>query len=562
MTSAATASPVKVPGIVDTQRPVVILDGVPNPGLLVRKLAVRGPLDERELLIETCGHALSWSRLRQIGRQQAVVAMPLRLQDGSMRWPVLGMGALAAIDQEHDPNRRVLQWRLHDAWTARLSHPLRLSREEAARIIHGDAWDLRSLLELLATAAGLKVSLRLVPHDIAREPVARRVDPDQPLGLILSHLLAEHGLLLQREAHREDGRVYERAWIESVGRGRTIELAWPDAMRSPSPVLRITSRGEPPASRAWEAVAGPWRIESTFTLHPGWDPGLADAALPDAAFSRADNPQFAAYANVYRLWVLNEDGWFARPPYARPTFDLAAFFDDPTIRPQPRALGDCLTLDDAGRPHQPIVQMRLDPGGAWSTYPGAARALDVRAGVYLDDAVLPAGFLAAARAGTVELRVTATLSGPHPVRLIRWQGNPFAGSRPPRRLHAADRFRFARVHEQSIHAQAVREGAATAREADDHDAMTAWLTRQMRHSRLRVDDRAGRASLHLHEAMPLLRIGDVIRRAGGPGVDPHGRPEDGDGRGAVVRRFTCRWPSGHDPRPRSNDIATELELEF
>lgn len=562
MTAAATASPVPVSGIVDVRRPVVLLDGIPEPRLLVRELTVRGPLDERELLIEACGQSMSSSQLRQVGRRQAVVAMPLRLHDGTTRWPVLGVGTLAAINQQQAPDQRAPQWRLHEAWTARLGHPLRRLGHGAAQLRGDASWDVRSLLALLGSAAGLAVSLRLVPDEIGREPASRRVDPDQPLGRIMGDLLAEHGLLLQREAQWEDGRVYERAWVHAARRGRPIELAWADASRSPSPLLRISSRGEPAASRAWEAVAGPWRVESTFTLRPGWDPHLESPTLPDSAFSRADNPDFAACANVYRLWVLNEDGWFTGPPHQQATFDLAAFFADPTIVPQPRTLGDCLTLDDAGLPHRPIVQVRMAADEPWMTYPGIAHILSDRAGVYLDDTNLPSAFLAAARAGAAELRVTATLSSPHPVRIVRWQGNPFAGSRPSRQLNVAERFHFARIDDHSIHAQAVREGAAAASEADDRQALTAWLTRQMRRDRPGVDARPGRGTLHLHEAMPLVRVGDVVRYAGGPGLDPLGRPEAADGRGAVVRQVVCRWPAGYQSGPRSNDTATELHLEF
>lgn len=560
MTAAATTSPVTAVGIIDVRPPVVLLDGILEPRLLVRELTVRGPLDERDLLIEACGQSMTSSQLRQVGRQQAVVAMPLRLHDGTTRWPVLGIGRLAAIDQQHAPDRQLHQWRLQEAWTARLGHPLRQWGHVAGQVGSDASWDVRSLLGLLGSAAGLAVSVRLVSDEIGREPAGRHVDPDQPLGRIMGDLLAEHGLLLQREAEWADGRIYERAWVHAVGRGRPIELAWAGALRTSSPLLRITTRGEPPTSRAWEAVAGPWRVESTFTLHPGWDPHLEDAALPDSTFSRADNPDFAVHANVYRLWVLNEDGWFAGPPHHRPTFDLAAFFGDPMITPQPRTLGDCLTLDDAGLPCRPIVQVRLAADESWVMYPGIARILPDRAGVYLDDATLPSTFLAAARAGTAELRVTATLSSPHPVRIIRWQGNPFAGSRPSRQLDAVDRFRFARVDAQSMHAPAVRNGEAAAHEADDRHAMTAWLTRQMRRDRRDVDGRAGRGTLHLHEAMPLVRVGDVVRHAGGPGLDPLGRPEAADGRGATVRQVVCRWQSGYGPR--ANDAGTELHLEF
>jgi hypothetical protein len=191
-------------------------------------------------------------------------------------------------------------------------------------------------------------------------------------------------------------------------------------------------------------AAGPV-VESTFALVGGWD--AADEALADGEYSKSGSSDFEAVANVFRLWVLNEDGAFTAEPFDRgPAFDLTTLFDDGrAIEPQPLRFGHALSQDAAGRSVGVVVEMSIDGGASWSRYPGTASVLSDRAGVYLADDALPAGFLAAVRGGVGKIRVTATLRNPLPLQSVRWRGNPFTGAFRTQRLKLGDAFGWRRV---------------------------------------------------------------------------------------------------------------------
>lgn len=598
MTAGATIHAATPAVTADPGRPIVLLDGVPEPNLMVRELTIDGPLDERAMLLDA-SLSMTAASLRTACRRHATIVLPTRLSDGTFRWPVLAAGELTIANVERSSDRRRQRLRLIDTWTRQLSQTLGqtwwqvdgglMTRDPAGvrigparstgrsthkwRIHERDvyvlevsttAWTVATCLDMLAAGMGIALLLTHLPPDIAREPIDVDLKLDQPFSDILRRLLDAHGLLLRRELRWEAGRTHGYIGVRPIDRGRPIALAWPADLHAQSPVLEVISEGQPIVSRAWIATAEPQRVESTFLLHPAWDPAAENALLPDTTFSRVENPGFPAYANVYRLWVLNEDGRYTQPPYQLDTFNLAQFFGDAGVGLQPLAFEDCLTLDDASLHRTPIVEIRTNTAEDWVIYPGEVSVLRDRAGVYLGDATLPTSILAAARAGTLAIRVTATLTSPHPTKITRWQGNPFAGSQPPHRLSVAGQFRFMRVAPQSRHAAGLAAGLLTASQANDHYAMITWLTRRMRRDRRRTDERLGRARLRLLDPMPLLHIGDRIRHAGGPGRDPRGRPEANHPDPTTVRRIVCRWIAADDGDSLTGRTmhGTELQLEF
>lgn len=602
MTAGATTTAVTASGAVAAARPLVLLDGTLEPDLTVCEFRVQGPLDERDILIESVigvEEPLHLARARAAERAHAIVVQPLRLCDDTIRWPVLASGGLTGVDLDKGPDRQTHALRLIDQWSKQLTATLeqtwwQLGQQLVARdqtdvrlgpdsrigqstqqwTIHGrdtfvlesdgPSWTLDSLLTLLSVHTNMDMSLAQLPTEIANEPIDIHVRLNQPVGDILRSLLLAHGLVLRRDMWWDGKRVVSDLGVCAADQGRVVSIAWPNDQRETAPVLDISTHGAPVVSRAWIAAATPWRIESTFVLQPAWDPALADSGLPDATFSREANPSFTDYTNVFRLWVLNEDGRYGIPPFGLEPFDLTDFFDEPGAGSEAIPFRECLTLDDTGSPRSPVIEVRTSPGGPWAVYPGSASVLNDHAGVYLDDATLPTEVLTAARGATLEIRVTATLTSPLPVRLTRWQGNPFVGSQPPRLLDVAGLFRFARVDDQSRHAAQVSNETLVADQADDTHAMVNWLTRKMRRDRRRSVDRPGRARIRLQGALPLLRVGDRVRNVGGPGHNARGLPEAGHPGTAIVRGIVTRWasPSAGRSSTSRNAYHTELQLEF
>jgi hypothetical protein len=193
------------------------------------------------------------------------------------------------------------------------------------------------------------------------------------------------------------------------------------------------------------------------------------------------------------------------------------------------------------------VEVSLDSGVTWSLWTSATIFRRDRAALYLDDPVLPAGYLTAARAGAVRVRVTASLRCPAPVTKERWMGNPFAGVLPRRTIEAGEVFAFRRVDEGSIHSSAVRDHTLAAAEADDSALLDDWLLARMADGAEGEGDATIR--LDLHGAWFMLQPGDRLRHAGGPGLDASGASQAVSDRGAVVREVRCVYPGPHDRGP-------------
>lgn len=583
-------------------RPLVFVNGAPEPGLLTIEFRSEGPLDRRLATVVVAGAEDSALTMSRWLSGVATLALPLRLIDEQARWVVLLHGELAEADRRLSGRKNEHVLELVDGWSKRLSETLtavwwqtddgRLIEETTHAVIRtgtkanrsastwligsspfhvfqkeGLPWTVGSALGTVSALADLRLGLGLIPNEIKDLPIVEEVDLTQSLAEVLENILEPHGLLIQRDLMREAGVILERRSVRALGQGRIVELGWPGEGRPDGHVIEVTAQRPARRAEPWTAQADGWLVESTFTLAGGWDPSLE--GQPDNAYSKTSNPQFAVYANVYRLWVLNEDGAFSASPYNRGgPFDLTGFFGQRAIRPQPLRFLPCLTLDDGGSRRSPIVEMSLDHGLSWSVYPGSLRLLTDRAGVYFDDSNLPGSFLTAAKLGMARVRVTAGLQSPLPVSVTRWTGNPFQGTGRGRLFDLGGALTFAEVAPESIHYDQVRAGALSALEANDTHRLHDWLVRRLNQTAEAHDDKVGRARLRLAGPWPLLRVGDRLINAAGDGTDAAGQPEAIVSEGAIVRAIRCTWaeetfPWDWQPKPTVHrPPLTELELMF
>ncbi len=384
----------------------------------------------------------------------------------------------------------------------------------------------------------LDLSIDLLPPDISNAPLTKPVDLGDTISVSLADFLDTYGLIIQRVIKFESGRVTETRVVRTTTNTRRVELAWADGGHTHGQPLTLSSHGQSRPARPWIAEADGAIVESTFELVHGWDSALE--GQPDTTYSRDGNSNFVPYANVYRLWVLNEDGLFSAPPYNRgPAFDLATLFNTEPLRPQLLTWKDNLTLDDTGARLPPIIEISTDAGQTWTSYPGIADVVLNRAAVYLDDVTLPAGYFAAAKAGQAKLRITASLQHPARMRILRWQRNPFTPAAEPNIFDLKDTFQIRQVDPQSIHYDDIQSGSLKALEVNETVSMERWLVERMGHRFGRRSDRLDRAKIKLAGPWPWLRVGDRIANTGGSGLDVYGRAEAINDHRAIIEAVHC-----------------------
>lgn len=589
MTVVASAMTGPMPAAASAARTVVLVDGVPEPGLVVRAYRADAPLDTRRAEIGVTDESL-WRDRGALLHRPAVLALPHALSDGSPRWEVLVEGTLrtAGRDRRAGADERTLE--LVDAWADRLERPagmgwaltpdglatdpaaaLRLgdaaNRSAERYTVHGrsvhvidntsgEAWTLGDAIDTVAAFASIDLVTDLLPtaHRAAR--LSTTLDPSQPPGEVLRRLLGAAGWRVRIDRWRGGGASRGVVAVVPVCAGRVFALPWgagaPGSVAPPgvSRIRRTDLHLDHAPPRRWVARGGRPIVEATFELVPAWDPALAGA--PDAAYGRATSSDFTTYGPVFRRFVLNEDGAFTGPPYHHtPAFDLAALFDDPLVLPTPLPIGPCLVRDGAGRRLPPVVEVSTDSGATWVRYAGEARAMRERAGVVLDDAVLPAGVLAAGQGGTLRVRVTGSLRSPRALERARWRGNPFAGPGPDRLVELGEAYGLRRVDASSIHADALDLGELDADEADDRRALERALLERMSREPggARADGR-----VELIGAWPGVAPGDRLADLGGPGVGADGVPSAVADTDALPRVASVRVRFGTEGGPAETRV--------
>ena len=578
MSACASLGCVPDSGVWHDPQLMVLVEGVPEPRLAVETYQVEGLLDVRSARLRVNASSLDPGVLEGWCGAAVVLAMPIRLVDDQTCWPVLMRGRLERTLFDEKARLYELGFNMVDTWSETLAQPigqvwqytpagtlferdsgtLTVGRDgnrsadrytingEQVHVIQEDSgigWTLGDVLSLLTAVGDLGLSLNGLPRETAQSPLAHRIDLSQSLSSILNSLLEAHGLVLQRDIRREDGVAHERRAVRPASTGRPIRLVWPNQNRSIGDVLDVRVDHPTRPSRLWIARAGGWRVESTFELVGGWDPALQ--GLADDEYDKKKSTDFQAYADVYRRWVLNEDGFYSQTPYNRgAAFDLTTFFGVGDVDPQPLVFEDNLTRQNDGEYLEPIVEVSTNGGVRWALVGTAVDILKDRAGVYFDPTTLWGDFLTAAKSGLARVRVTACLTSPVPVELCRWFGRPDAGQRPTHILDASGLFYFRRVATQSIHYEGVMSGAMTADTVDDTYALTTWLMRRVVEQARGGAGIGGEATLVLAGLWPDLRVGDRLLDLRGRGVAADGQAQALTDGGGTVRAVEVRAMAG------------------
>jgi hypothetical protein len=589
--ACASLGPIKRTGILNDPKPVVLVDGIPEPRLTVESYSVKGPMDTRSARLSLDLPDNVPGLLPRWLCAQVVIAWPMRLVDDQIAWPVLMHGVLKLVASSESAGEKGLWFDLLDNWDALTSKPVDtiwwlntdgtlIQKPQGVLSIGADknrsaskfdidgqqahvlelgsglAWTVRSALETISAPAGLSLSLQGLSRELANAPLLKQIDLTEPLAKSLVSVLDPYGLVIQRDISLAGTSVIERRAVRPISLGRPIRVAWTSKDQPLGDVLKTKTNRPAQAAREWIARADGWLIESTFDLVRGWDAALE--GLADDEYDKANSSDFTTYADVYRRWVLNEDGFFTNPPYnSGAGFDLAAFFGDAMVNPQPLAFESNLALQDDGTAFKPIIEMSTNGGAGWSIFPSKSLILDARVGVYLDAQALPSAFLAAAKSGQARIRVTATIRSPVPIEISRWKGNAFTGKLPSKVFDLSDVFRFQRIDSASIHYADVQAGNLQADELDQTNPMLDWLIDQLSLNEQGGASGEGKATLDLTGFWPMLRPGDRVLEARGGGVAANGEAQAITRSNAHIRSIDARLKT-----PRRGGRTTRLELTF
>lgn len=518
--------------------PLVLVDGSPDPDLSVLSIMLKAPLDHREARLQIADR-LAQGQVR-LESSEITIAVPHRLSDGETRWQVLLSGPLIedglAQAAGTDKTARVMRDRL----AGLMSEPIALLGPWLR-----DELPLKEALSRLSAHLDAELIFACDTDQLAT-PVTSPSPQSDTIERRLQPVLSSLGLTLKQTLQMEDQRVRRSLTVVPERAGRRVSLPWPDAQGRGGSVASVVVDRESKPPRVWVTQGDRPMVEDTFVLQPGWDPGLQ--GQPDSDYGRLTSSDFSRYGSVYRAWILNEDGAYNAAPFnLGSAFDAGELFDQPGMFFTPLRFRSCLAQRDAGRRLAPVVESSTDSGSNWSVYPGQATVMTDRAGVLLNDDVLPSEILSAAKAGTLRLRVTATLVSPHAMQTQCWDGNPFAGAAPTRVIDFGDRFAWRKVASTSIHRQAIDDGLLQADTVDDRRLMRMQLQTHLAEQPGAVV----MARLELVGAWTGLCAGDRVREALGRGVAIDGNPANFATRDARIQRLDFIFGvSNTSPRTR------------
>ena len=211
--------------------------------------------------------------------------------------------------------------------------------------------------------------------------------------------------------------------------------------------------------------------EATFELVKAWDAAMEDTDYDK--FSPSTNPVFYQVKDVYRKWCLNEAGDYSGPPYNRgDAFDFSRIFEGDSFARRRGRFWPSLSADKQGKSLGYFLEVSFDGGLHWWQYLHAFNNLLDECGIWLSSDRLDVDTWIAALKGELRFRITASMVGDQ--RLTAEATDGPVNSAAPMVEHIVTlprQFKFCRVSDQSIFANAAGDALGVADEADDSDAL-------------------------------------------------------------------------------------------
>lgn len=534
MSGGAMLPAVTGPTTTHPQVPTLFVNGVPASALRCSSLIADGLLDERSVMIDaTRGHtALDGSSARQMIAHiggSAEARWLLARSDDALLDERFVSGTLHRYESDllatacthglvlRDAWSDILDASIDGTWWATDDDAAGLRRRAATMRVgargnrsrsryavgggrcyvfseDGVPWRLRDAITYLNFAHDLALSQILVPTHRLDAALSEPLTVAGHVRNVLRRLVETEQLFVDR-THGDAAAAFGHR-LRPLERGRPITLALDDRNRAKNLVEAFRATIDRARASMAVRIEAPREIVGTFDLLPTWDPALEGAA-PDAYDRTAAD--FLLRAGVYRRWRLGE---------AEGALDLRALFDGLDITPQSMPLRP---RDDGGS-CDPVtgvlVEYSLDDGANWAHWTGRATLARGRGELVLTDDALPVGFASAGNAGSLRLRVTASLRAPEAYRAVRVLGNVLRDDHDARSGESG-RDGSGR-HEPDDDGQWDLPDGAGHDDAPDDDEhhRDDWTGREARSARGLGQD--GAISLSIGPVDPGLRIGDRI----------------------------------------------------
>ncbi|MEM6333752.1 MAG: hypothetical protein AAF823_10485 [Planctomycetota bacterium] len=570
--TAAFLSANTAPTASSAPRPIVWIDGSPDPRLQLASLTRQGIAARASATL--IAHLDEPHQAHALHASSIAIKLPVRIDGHEQHDLALLEGTLDTSQSQRQPRQQRLRFVVQDQSAdaldqtpidifaldpaGQLQHPANArlgvgsaaNRSDQQLTIQGtltylpsnqtNAWTLQDALTYLAALHQLQLDTQTLDDDAKNAPLIDAITINATLESQLEQALSPYRLRARLVRSSEHQRPTTLRIVDPAN-ATPIRLARPLDNDRLASSLRAVNTTPSPGSRRWIARAAPPIRESTFVLQPAWDTTLQSA--PDSDYDAGASSDFATYLNVFRRFVLNEDDAFTGP-----TFDLVLFFDQP-IEPRRIPFGDALTLDETGQRRAPLVETSLDFGATWTAVRSDLQLLEDRAGVYFNATTLDPLWIASARAGALRVRVTASLTSALPQDATRWTGSPFYPQAAPEVFDLRRLYQSRIVDEASIYAGDVAGGTLAADTFDAAPALSDWLARRV--ARTRGTD-ASSAQLTLAGWWWTLRPGD---RVAVPGPDPQVGSDPFDLEGLTIRRVVF------DLAESGNAGGTTLDLE-
>ncbi len=399
----------------------------------------------------------------------------------------------------------------------------------------GQAWSVADILGYLLAAhvpADVEAS---VPMEVASLAAAIHPPRLSLTGLTVCEALArvcsvaglaihgpcilEAGRCRRGMAFYHPGRTGRRRSVRLQRRGADLDGRQTNLWKG-----RI-SIGRRAARRAILILGAPKTYESTFELQPCWDPTLATYDYRD--FVRGEAADWLAVADVYRKWALNEAGQYTGEPHELDAFDFATINGDDFLVSRPRRFGPCLSRGRGGETLGVVVEVSHDSGSSWLRHGGAVRTSREECAIYLADDALGADYFQAALAGTVRMRVTASVEADQRLSvMVAGDGGVEVVEFPAGR--------WAKVHEGSVFYQ--DEDLPEPDERDDTDRLT-----QLARTVALGDAGTLEAELTLAQLDATCTVSDIIERVDGRGLELASLPDSAPHVRKVEHRCGEEW---------------------
>jgi len=490
---------------------VVYRDGQPDERLTVLEMSADAPLDERSALISISPDLCTVERknqrlVREMRGQTVSVCWSLQDDSGSSHPVEFVRGLIERADHDLKSDGVCGVLRVLGSGVQPVDDSVGV--DSSVLDIAEEQGTIEEFLVALSRELNVEWSLDLIGPFLRSTRFVADVSGHRSLHGLLRMVCDRFGLMLRVERYRGSSK-YFGVW-RTTERGPVVSLRLDDTgtsrIRDERWIARLSD-----CPGVMLTATGQHCVEGTFSLCPGWDPD--DEGLAASEYDRSTSSDFASVRDVFRLWVLNEDGAYCEPPYLQPEFDAGVYFDDPLEPNRARRFGPMLSQAWIDAEHRWCVEYSIDSGVSWADLSVRVLNLPDRAGLQIVENDLPSGFAAAGNAGSLRIRVTASLVAIRSIEYRRFVGNPFNAAQINHVIPLSRNIGLSRVGSSSRFYSDVGAGTITTNEHDDKRMVERYLA--VLNPRAFGD--TGEIDVALGPVDPTGRIGDRVRRFIGTG---------------------------------------------